>query len=82
MSCLRWQMPAVAPARDGMTWRLCSMARSDDRRESQEHRRSRVCARDDGKERERSIEAEVSHDCLLDWVWQRLNGMGARAWQT
>ena len=33
----------------GMTWPLRSMTRSDDRRESQERRRWRVCARDDGK---------------------------------
>ena len=55
------------------------MTRSDDKGESQEHRRSRVCARDDGKERERAVKkgSDNNRPCVRER--QRPTGLGARA---
>ena len=44
-------MPATAPVHAGMTRLLRSMTRSEDRSESQKHKRSRIFVRDDDKGR-------------------------------
>ena len=55
------------------------MTRSDDRGESQEHRGSRVWARDDGKERKRAVKkgSDYNGPCVRER--QTLTGSGAQA---
>ena len=55
------------------------MTRSDDRGESQEHRRSRVWARDDGMGRERAVKKGSDNNGHRERERQTLTGLGAQA---